>query len=135
MAENLSDKPPGQGNDKRLENIFRTNLKAIAAINKQRGITSIFAGQILNRALLGPGARAEVEWWGLVRGTDAWPLQAHFNKILEETAEELGIPAFIPPIDEFRDTDFVDQGHFSPAGAEKFAAMLEPVVRANCKKQ
>jgi lysophospholipase L1-like esterase len=131
-AEDLFGHAAGRGNDVRLEKIYRANLEAIAAINKQRGITTIFVAQVLNRAKL-RGTTVGESWWALVRPIDAWPLQAHFNSILKETAKDLGIPAFVPPIDEFQDRDFVDSGHFSQEGAAKFAAMLEPVVRANCK--
>jgi lysophospholipase L1-like esterase len=130
--ENYFGRDPGLGGDIRLEKIFRTNLEAIAAINKERGITSIFVGQVLNRAKL--QNTTSYEWMPLIRQVDVWPLQAHFNKILEETAKELESPAFVPPIDEFHGADFVDQGHFSPEGAEKFAAKLAPFVRTNCKK-
>lgn len=133
MPESFSNRPRERGSDIRLEKIFRANIEAIAAINKQRGITSIFVGQVLNRAKLRD--TTSYGWLPLVRDIDVWPLQAHFNTILKDTAEALGSPEFVPPIDEFHDTDFVDNGHFSPEGAEKFAAMLTPIVRSSCKKK
>jgi lysophospholipase L1-like esterase len=131
-APNLSRMAPVSGGDSRLENIYRRNLQAIAAINEKRGITSIFVAQVLNRARL-HGAKTE-SWWPLVRDDDLWPLQARFNTILKETADAAGSPAFIPPIDQFQDSDFIDKGHFSEQGSRKFAAMLAPLVRANCQK-
>jgi lysophospholipase L1-like esterase len=132
MPEDFSDRVPEEGSDIRLEQIFRSNLEAIAAINNQRGVISIFVGQVLNRARL----RASIRygWLPLVRDVDVWPLMEHFNTILNETAKDLSSPSFIPPIDEFEDSDFVDNGHFSPQGAQKFAAMLAPLVRAKCHR-
>jgi lysophospholipase L1-like esterase len=130
--EDLSVRSPGTGSDGHLEKIFRANLEAIAAINKARGITTIFVGQVLNRA--GLRVNENRVWLPLVRGIDVWPLQEHFNALLKETADAIGSPEFVPPIDEFQESDFVDNGHFSSAGAEKFAAMLTPSVRRNCKK-
>lgn len=130
--ENVSGLPPGQGSDVRLEKIYRRNLQAIAAINDKRGIISIFVGQVLNRARLGDSNT--YWWWPLVRDVDLWPLQERFNTILKETAEAAGSPVFVPPIDQFEDTDFVDKGHFSAQGSRKFATMLTPFVRANCTK-
>jgi lysophospholipase L1-like esterase len=129
LPPTFADMAPEKGSDPRLENIFRANLRAIAAVNKDRGITTIFVAQLLNRAKLGDFLR---QWMPLIPSSDVWPLQEHFNAILKETADAVGVPAFVPPIDEFREDDFVDSGHFSPQGAEKFAGMLAPLVRANC---
>jgi lysophospholipase L1-like esterase len=128
--EDVSRMPFQQGSDPRLEKYFRANLEAIAAVNEKRGITSIFVGQVLNRAQLTDNT--SYGWLPLVRDKDVWPLQARFNTVLKETADALGSPSFIPPIEEFRDSDFVDNGHFSAEGSEKFATMLLPLVRANC---
>jgi len=132
VADDFSGLAPVQGSDSRLEKIFRRNLDAIAAINQQRGIISIFVGQVLNRAQL-RDTKSHI-YWPLIRDSDVWLLQARFNTILKETADALGSPEYVPPIDEFQDSDFVDKGHFSAQGSEKFAAMLAPLVRANCKK-
>lgn len=122
---------PIPGSDSRLEKIYRRNVEAIAAINAQRGIKTIFVGQLLNPAKLQSDSSGP--WWPLVRDVDLWPLQERFNGILKETADAVGAPVFIPPLDEFQNTDFIDKGHFSPEGAKKFAAMLAPVVRENCQ--
>ena len=130
QGANLFGHPPVPGSDSRLERIFRRNVEALVSINDQRGIKTLFVGQVLNRAQLRGGNTDW--WWPLVRDVDLWPLQTRFNEILKQTADALGSPVFIPPIDEFRDTDFVDEGHFSPRGSEKFATMLAPFVRASC---
>ena len=133
QGANLFGHPPVPGSDSRLEKIFRRNVEALVSINDQRGIKTIFVGQVLNRAQL-RGGNTDL-WWPLVRDVDLWPLQARFNGILKETADALGSPVLVPPIDEFRDTDFLDEGHFSAPGSEKFATMLAPFVRANCIKR
>jgi lysophospholipase L1-like esterase len=66
---------------------------------------------------------------------DSWPLQARYNDILDHTAQALRVPVFTPPIDKFNDGDFVDRGHFSPRGAEKFASMLAPFVGRVCRRR
>lgn len=132
-APNLPSRAAVSGNDPHLEWIYRRNLEAIAAINKERGITTIFVGQVLNRAKL-HGNGTEV-WWPLVRDADLWPLQARFNTVLKEAADATGTAVFIPPIDQFQDSDFVDKGHFSEQGSRKFATMLAPVVRADCTRR
>ena len=107
------------------------HLEAIAAINKERNIVSIFVGQVWNRARL--QSRERSGFFPLVRDVDVWPLQDHFNGILKETADSIGVSNFIPPIDEFEDDDFADKGHFSAKGAAKFALMITPIVKSSCK--
>ena len=131
LPESFVHKDPVSGTDGRLEIIFRANVQAIAAINKERKITSIFVGQIFNRPLLTTPSRPG--WFPLLRNMDIWPLQDPFNHILKDTAEAVGSLWIIPPVDEFQNADFVDKGHFSPRGSEKFASILAPLVRANCK--
>jgi lysophospholipase L1-like esterase len=133
LPENFADRPPGHGRDTRLEEIYRAHIEAIVAINEKRGTTTILVGQVLNRAKSWQTTRRR-RWFPLIRDIDVWPLQAHFNDILKDTAQMLHVAFLVPPIDKFEDADFVDRGHFTPRGAEKFAAMLVPAVRANCRK-
>ena len=131
LAPNFLNDPPVPGTDVRLEQIFRRNLEAIAAINRERQITSIFVGQVMNRAKL--QSKERYFWVPLVRDVDFWPLQDHFNAILKETADSIGVSNFLAPIDEFQDDDFVDRGHFSAKGAAKFALLITPIVKSSCK--
>ena len=119
------------GSGLRNRQSFRRNLEAIAAINKERQISSIFIGQVWNRTKL--QSKERYGFLPLVRDMDVWPLQDHFNAIVKATADSLGVPSFIPPIDEFQDDDFVDRGHFSAKGAAKFAVMIMPIIKSSCK--
>jgi lysophospholipase L1-like esterase len=131
LAPNFLKDPPVPGTDVRLEQIFRRHLEAIAAINKERNIVSIFVGQVWNRARLQSKERSG--FFPLVRDVDVWPLQDHFNAIVKATADSIGVSNFIPPIDEFQDDDFADSNHFSAKGAAKFALMITSVVKSSCK--
>jgi lysophospholipase L1-like esterase len=131
FAPNFLNDPPVPGTDVRLEQMFRRNLEAIAAINKERNIVSIFVGQVLNRARLQSKERNGFN--PLIRDVDVWPLQDRFNSIVKATADSIGVSNFIPPIDEFQDDDFVDTNHFSAKGTAKFALMITPIVKSSCK--
>ena len=64
-------------------------------------------------------------WRELIRGfkyRGAW-----------RTARAMGDTYVALPADAFGPTDFVDEGHFSAAGARRFAAILAPVVRQTCR--
>ena len=123
--------PPVAGDDARLEALYQRNIRAISAINRQRGVVTIWVGQLLNRAwLTGEGRYG---WLPLVRDRDLWPLQQKFNAILERTAKELGDIYVSVPVESFVDADFVDHGHFSQRGGRRFAEYLAPVVREACR--
>jgi hypothetical protein len=117
--------------DGRLEAIYRSNVTAISAINRGRGVTTIWAGQIVNRAQLSGDGR--YGWLPLVRDRDVWPLLQGLNALLDRTAQALGDPHVDLPPDAFGEADFADNGHFSTAGSRRFAQHLAPVVRAACR--
>ncbi len=118
------------GSDPALEADFERNVRAISAINRERGVRTLWVGQLLNRARLqGSG---QYGWLPYVLDKDVWPLQAHFNDILARTAGALGDPLIAVPIEAFGAADFVDQGHFSAAGARRFAGYLAPVMAREC---
>jgi len=56
-----------------------------------------------------------------------------FNSTLGRVAKEEGDRHVAPPIDSFAASDFVDNGHFSAAGARRFAEALLPTVREACR--
>jgi lysophospholipase L1-like esterase len=122
---------PVSGSDPVLEALYERNIRSISAINRERGIATIWVGQLVNReSLQGDGRYG---WLPLVRDRDIWPLLQRFNAILERTAKALGdIHAAVPP-DAFTGTDFVDNGHFSAQGARRFAGYLAPAVREACR--
>lgn len=124
-------KAPVSGDDPVLEALFERNVRSISAIDRQRGVTTIWVGQLLNPARLQSDGR--YGWLPLVRDRDLWPMQQKLNALLVRTAKELGdISVYIPP-DAFGDADFVDNGHFSVPGARRFADYLAPIVRQACR--
>jgi lysophospholipase L1-like esterase len=122
---------PATGDDPALDALYERNIRAISAINRQRGVTAIWVGQLLNRAQLSGDGR--YGWLPLVRDRDLWPLQQKANSLLARTAKELGDIYVSVPTDSFGEADFVDNGHFSVQGARRFADDLAPVVRDACR--
>jgi lysophospholipase L1-like esterase len=122
---------PADGPDPALAATFMRNVRAISAINRQRGTATVWVGQIVNRERLkGEGLYG---WLPRVRDRDVWPMLQELNLKLERTARELGDIYVAIPIDAFGNADFVDQGHFSAAGARRFAQYLAPAVRDACR--
>lgn len=124
-------RPPVDGDDPKVEALFARNVRSISAINHERGVVTIWVGQLLNRAQLRGDGR--YGWLPLVRDRDLWPMQQRLNAVLARTATALGDLYIDVPIDDFSDSDFVDNGHFSVAGAQRFADFLAPVVRDACR--
>jgi hypothetical protein len=125
--------PRGQASaapDPALEAIYRRNIETISAINRQRGVRTIWIGQVMNRAIL---TREQTDGWlPFVREKDVWPLINRLNGIVRQEAATLGDTYADIPVDDFQPADFGDEGHFAPAGSLKFAILLAPQVKQAC---
>ena len=119
------------GGDPALEALYERNIRSISAINRGRGIATIWVGQLVNREKLQGDGR--YGWLPLVRDRDVWPLLERFNAILERTAKASGDTYVAVPPDAFTGADFVDNGHFSAQGSRRFAGYLAPAVREACR--
>jgi lysophospholipase L1-like esterase len=116
--------------DTAMEEIYLRNVDTISAINRQRGIKTLWVGQVMDHRRLLAG-----EPWGwvpLLRPQDISPLVRRLNGLLKGEAEALGDVYVDVTPQEFTSDDFVDHGHFTPAGSLKFAARLAPAVAAAC---
>lgn len=118
------------GSDPALEADFERNVRTISAINRERGVKTLWIGQLLNRARL--RGNEQYGWLPYVRDKDVWPLQERFNEILARTAKALDDPMIAAPIGAFGADDFVDQGHFSTQGARRFVGYVASVVVREC---
>ena len=121
----------GSGEDPRLTAIFERNVRTISAINRERGVATIWAGQLVNRAALTGDGR--YGWLPLVRDRDIWPMLEGLRGVLARVAGETGDGLANLPIESFGPADFSDNGHFSPSGARRFAEALLPLVRERCR--
>lgn len=122
-------RPPVAGSDNRLEAIYVEHIKTIAAINRSRGIKTIFIGQIFNKDWpKGPNI-----WAPLVPKGDFPALIERFNSILSSTATSTSAKYIDAGIGNFNHDDFVDYAHFSASGAKKFAAAISHDVGDFCR--
>ena len=121
---------PKSGIDRRLERIYRRNLHTLKVLNDSQGRKTVFIPQILNYARL--TAPTRYGWFPLVADRDVPPINEHFNRVLKEEAARLGVSYVDITSAMFEDADFVDNGHFSERGAEKFARLVAPAIRTAC---
>ena len=115
-----------------LFDIARDNLASILAMNERRGIHTVFVAQILNRSKL-TDPSAVYGWLPFVYDSDVWPLQERFNMYVKSFAEENSAGFLYPNIEKFEERDFVDNGHFSDAGAAKFAEIIALDLEGACE--
>jgi hypothetical protein len=129
----LDDSEEGRTNA-RLKAIFQRNVSTIAAVNNSRQVKTIFIGQMLNRDDLAKAVdkKKKHAWMPFVSLRDLWSLQAGFNELLKADAANGGYLYIDADIDKFTPADFIDAGHFSPGGAEKFASRVAEEVRRAC---
>ncbi|SEP49218.1 GDSL-like Lipase/Acylhydrolase family [Rhodospirillales bacterium URHD0017] len=117
--------------DPALEAIYARNIATISAINRQRGIRTIWVGQLLNVELLATKPSSS-PWVQGVHSRDLWAMVERLNDAMRREAEKLG-DVYIPvAIDTFGPGDFVDEGHFNAQGALKFATAIAPQVAEAC---
>ena len=118
--------------DPRLSQIFSENMRLIADIDRHFGVKAIFVPQILNYARF-TEARSS-GWIPLVPDKDVKTVMQALNQDLAAVAKETGTLFLDKPLSvEWQISDFVDQGHFSAAGAKKFAEAIAGDVAANCR--
>jgi hypothetical protein len=122
-------KPPVAGRDEHLEAIFIEHVKTIAAINKARGIKTIFIGQISNSRWSDP----PLLFSPLVKEGDEVPLVEGLKSILKDTAASIGVKYIDPGIANFEGSDFVDEVHFDSRGSRKFALLIAKEVGDYCR--
>jgi len=119
--------------DRRLSRIFTENMRLIAGIDRQFGVKPVFVPQILNYSRF--TASWSSGWIPLVPDRDVKALVEAMNADLEEVAKQTGALFLDRPLSlEWPDSDFVDSGHFSEAGAKKFARAIAGDVAANCRR-
>jgi lysophospholipase L1-like esterase len=118
--------------DPRLSQIFVENMRLIADIDRHFGVKPIFVPQVLNYArFTGAGSSG---WIPLVPEKDVKAVMQGINEDLAAVAKETGTLFLDKPLSlNWQDSDFVDNGHFSAAGAEKFAEAIAGDVAANCR--
>lgn len=135
-ADTVRPTPPPEGTpggppDPALEAIYVRNIHTISAINRARGIRTLWVGQVMSRERLA-GKRGD-NWVPFVPAREMGPMIDWLNALLRREAEALGDLYIDIPTDKFGAEDFFDIGHFVASGSRKFAALLAPTVAEACR--
>jgi lysophospholipase L1-like esterase len=118
--------------DMRLSKIYRDNIRLIAVIGKTFGVRVIFVPQQLAYTKM----TDDSTWRGepFIRAKDMKKLMGLMNQDMARAAGESQAYFLGTPLSEnWADGDFLDRGHFSSAGALKFAQSISESVRKICQ--
>ncbi len=118
--------------DPRLSAIFIENMKLIADIGRHFGVKVIFIPQMANyQKLQSDRIRG---WLPFIRDKDLKFLLQAMDRDLAQAASQAGAVYLGAPLSEdWGDGDFVDEVHFSAAGARKFARSLTKDIADQCQ--
>jgi len=109
--------------DTRAIELWERNLKLIAELCKKQGVRPVFAPQILNYKEL--VSDRPYGWFPFVRDRDIKKIMAAYHASMEKVAKAEGVDYINELLDEpFTDGDFIDNGHFSAEGCQRFARVL-----------
>lgn len=122
---------PSRDPDPALERIFARNVATISAINRQRGIRTIWVGQLMNRAELRQDRPSP--WVPFVYPDATYGLIERLNGILKTDADSLGDVYVGLPVEPLEKDGFADEGHFTEEGSLQFATLLAPAIARHCR--
>ncbi|MFN4018053.1 MAG: SGNH/GDSL hydrolase family protein [Reyranella sp.] len=118
--------------DPALEAIFTRNIRSISAINRARGVRTVWIGELLNQAPPPSDIAPQAKWTLFIDLKDLHRLLAHLRSVLKREAVALGDIHIDLDDSKLEDSQFVDIEHFSAEGAQAFATMIAPTIAAAC---
>ena len=120
--------------DHALEAIFARNVRTISAINRQRGIATIWIGEVFDHVSLEAANWRGSLWAPFVRVDDLRALLSRLTAILQREAVALGDTYVAVDETQIEAADFWDGEHFSSTGSARFAAMIAPRIAEACRQ-
>jgi lysophospholipase L1-like esterase len=125
-AGTFSSDQPGR----EFEETYIRNIHTISAINRHRGIKTIWLAQPTNvrrETVSEPGASNRPS-------ATASEVVQKLNAILSREASALGDEYIGSQVDRLDAADFFDIVHFTPSGSKKFAELIAPDIETMCRK-
>ncbi len=123
------DKAFTAATDPRALSLYERNLRSIAALCHSQNIKLLFVPQLVNPSVL--TNETAYGWVPFVRDKDLPGAIAMFNEAMRGVARDTGV-AFARSVTPaaFQAADFLDEGHFSRPGSEKFAELVSEELQA-----
>lgn len=109
--------------DERALNIYIYNLETIINICKARQIKPVMVPQVLNYRMF--KSDKPHDWAPLIREGDVQRFMKAYNQAMIDLCVKEEVLCISSVLDEdWKESDFVDNGHFSPQGNRKFADLI-----------
>ncbi len=114
--------------DPRIREVYRSNLRSIAALARAYKTRIIFVPQVLRYSRFeGPE-----KWLPFVKEETVVEQMAVLNDAMREVAEECSLPFFGAVLSApWEDADFADPCHLSPQGCDRMASLLADFIEKN----
>lgn len=114
--------------DQRALAIYTYNLKTLVALCRARGILIILVPQVLNQSKL--TADTSYGWLPFIKDRDVPRIMTLYNEAMINVCQTEGTVCLVSALSTaWQPSDFLDQGHFSSQGNQKFAALLAEAIR------
>ncbi len=130
-AENkMTDKP-----DPYALALYRRNLVLLSSLCKRLNIRAVFIPHILNYGALMKGT-SMFGWLPFVREQDLLTIMGYYNNVMKAVTDQEKMD-FVQSVlqEKFVESDFLDGGHFSFAGSNKFAKIVVSHLQATGQKR
>lgn len=126
--------------DPRVDSIYKRNLSYIQLISNSLNLKNIYVNQVLNIDSLNNCSEDDWDWWTPHIYLNALPgLMSGFNQIMNDVIVQNSSTVLIDSIYlkvNFNNSDFVDLGHFSKKGGDKFSDLLaKEILKINSSHQ
>lgn len=117
--------------DPRLGAIYTANMDLIATVARHQGVKPIFVPQVIDHVR--HSTDTGYGWVPLVPYRDVPKVLDRLNEDMRRLASRLDVPFMDTPLSiKWHADDFVDDGHFNPVGARKFADALAGPIARHC---
>lgn len=116
--------------DPNVDRLYARNLRTLRALAQHLGAHAVFIPQVLNDSMY--EGRDDAHYWTPRVRNDALPgLMARFNRLMRDAcpagAGDCTYLGGVLQID-WEDADFIDEGHFSRSGGQKFASAIHAAL-------
>jgi len=123
--------------DPSVDRLYVRNLKTLALLSKHIGAKALFVPQVLNEARY-RGAPGSKRWTPHIQSTALPDLMRRFDALMQQACSDAGPDCRVLSEvlrQDWQPRDFVDEGHFSRVGGEKFAGLIAGVIRRDVGKK
>jgi lysophospholipase L1-like esterase len=122
--------------DHRSLYLYGRNLKSIITLCRQFNIVPIMVPQVLNYAVLKNDEHILNDWAPFLIAKDIESEMRFYNDKMQEVAnrEKVGFVKAVLDVN-YSTSDFVDMGHFSYSGNDKFATILADFIKKHFQQR